>query len=125
MGIEAPEGSADDAVEEEQIAELLFGAASFSAQPHVVQIEHDGAQLTVMQTWSHSSGQLRFYTKCANGEHIRCFKYSQRNLFDTDARCAAHLLAWTAAGLLFDDREEHKAFVPSESDVNEFARGLP
>lgn len=86
---------------------------------NVRKVSFAGHALTVHQTWSHSSGKLRFYTKCPNVEHHWCFKYTQRDLHQSDNDCRTWLLAWAKLGMQTPSKEDHKSVHPSEEQSAE------
>lgn len=57
-----------------------------------------GAYTARFDRWSHSSGVLRCYIKCANPEHRSCFRYMQMNQYPTRNAVLARLFAWAELG---------------------------
>lgn len=75
------------------------------------------ARLFVKQTWSHTSGKLRFYIACPNTMHSKCFRYTLRERFPSDDECAAHLISWAVSGLGIPEKASHLLFQPCQTEV--------
>lgn len=124
LAIEWSHGAESDPEEiESSIAKQLWGGFA-AAPPSAFELMVEGQRVVVNQTWSHSSGLLRMYVRCPNGQHWRCFRYTQRNQYDSDQSCAAFLIGWAALGSALPTKDEHKVFHPSAMQVAEIAARL-
>ena len=94
------------------------------ASPTVCSLEHVDKVISVQQTWTHSSGKLRYYVKCINPDHFRCFHYSQLDQFDSQESCSAWLLSWAVHGSVVDSKAKHKEFSPSAAQLAEISAAM-
>lgn len=76
--------------------------------------------------WSHTSGVLRAYTKCAEETHRACFRYSQVTRYGTVQEVIAYLIGWWEMGA-GRDRAAHQdpSCMPSAARMAEIVAELP
>lgn len=114
---EAPPPTEGD---EDEVAARLF---ALPKPKWICIVPTDIGEVKVLETWSHASGQLRYYAKCPASGHHRCFRYTQRSLYPTDDAAAAALVAWALRAGALPGKGEHIQWQPGQHDL-ESALGL-
>ncbi|CAK0823861.1 unnamed protein product [Prorocentrum cordatum] len=109
----------DEPTDDEIVTRVLIRSGRLDIQPAsiVFTAVFGDVCFVVRQTWSHTNGKLRFYIACPCAGHRRCFRYTQRDQYASEADCGATLVAWAQRGLAGGPKEVHKGHHPSADAI--------
>ena len=76
--------------------------------------------------FSHQSGRRRAYCKCVHENHVNCHLYIFLHNYGHAWKAVASLLISLRAGILAEDKMEHKRlYAPSDADIESVRAELP